>query len=506
MMNISQFLARNARKFPNKLAYIDGSNSLTYSEVDNIVNRLASSLSRLHIQPNDKVVLYLPNGLEFVYAYFSVLRLGAIVVPINTRLAKEEVKYILEHSDAKAIIAHHTLSQQLNPLINELDLIWIHTGSNSPPWISLETLINDGSPHLIECNRHDDDDASILYTSGTTGKPKGVLFTHRNILTVANMMAIETNMNKDSRLLHMMPLSHCAPLHLFFIGGLYVGATHVLASQFTPKDFLHLIQLHKITHFFGAPVAYLLTAKQSDIDEYDLSSVKYWLYGGAPLSTQEVQFVQQKFKSDRFMCLYGLTEAGPNGIYLSPEEHRHKAGSIGKHAALHCEAKIVNEKGEEVKVDEIGEILLAGEGTMKGYYKDPVKTAETIRNGWLYTGDLARKDNDGYIWIVDRKKDMIISGGVNIYPKEIEDVLKTHPSISDVAIIGVPHPDWGETAKAFVVTNEHIPNLEEECKRFLEGEVADYKIPRLFETIDELPRNASGKILKQLLRQKEVKA
>jgi acyl-CoA synthetase (AMP-forming)/AMP-acid ligase II len=289
---------------------------------------------------------------------------------------------------------------------------------------------------------------------------------------------------------------------LFFVGGTYVGATHVLAPTFSPEALLQLVEQHEITHFFGAPVAYLLAAKHPRLHEYDLSSVRYWTYGGAPLSRNEVLFIASKFRTDRLMCLYGLTEAGPNGTYLSPEEHDAKAGSVGKYAALHCEVKIVDDHGKEVPTGEIGEIVLRGESVMKGYYKDEEKTKETIKNGWLYTGDLARRDEDGYIWVVDRKKDMIISGGVNIYPKEIEDVLRTHPAIADVAVVGVPHPEWGETVKAFVVVSQPLENLADECKRFLEGKIADYKIPRLYEQIDELPRNATGKVLKQVLRGK----
>ncbi|MBA2875260.1 class I adenylate-forming enzyme family protein [Thermaerobacillus caldiproteolyticus] len=499
-MNISELLARNARKFPEKKAFIDGEAALSYREVDQAVNRLASSLGHLGIQRGDKVVLYMPNTKELVFAYFAVLRLGAIVVPVNARLVAEEVRYIIEHCEARAVIAHDWIYKELDPLVGQVDVFWIKTGNAQEGWVPLSELILSGAADPIVCPLKEDDEAAILYTSGTTGRPKGVLFTYRNILTVAIMMAIETKMDKESRILHMMPLSHSAPLHLFFIGGMYVGATHVLSPSFSPESLLNLVEKYKITHFFGAPVAYLLTAKHPRLHEYDLSSVNYWTYGGAPLSRNEVQFIAKQFRTDRLMCLYGLTEAGPNGTYLATEDHTTKAGSIGKQAALNCEIKIVDEHGNEVPVGEVGEIVLSGEGTMKGYYKDEEKTAETLKNGWLYTGDIARRDEDGYIWIVDRKKDIIISGGVNVYPKEIEDVLRTHPYIADVAVVGVPHPEWGETVKAFVVTTKPFNNLDDECKRFLMGKIADYKIPRLYQEIRELPRNATGKVLKQALR------
>jgi len=500
-MNLLELLARNARKYPLKEAIIENNVSLTYAEVDEVVNRIASALAKLGISQGDKVILYIPNTKEFVFSYFAVVRLGAIVVPVNVRLATEEVRYIIQHCEAKMVIAHEATYKELEPLVGKLNVIWVKTGDAADQWLTLSTLIAEGDTEQIECPLRGEDEVSILYTSGTTGRPKGVVFTNRNILTVANMMALETKMDKQSRILHMMPLSHSAPLHLFLFGGFYVGATHILSPLFTPELLLTFVEKYHITHFFGAPVAYLLTAKHPSLSQYDLSSVQYWVYGGAPLSRNEVKTIKEQFKTNRLMCVYGLTEAGPNGTYLSPEEHETKAGSIGRDAALHCEIKIVDDNGDEVASGEVGEVILAGDGTMKEYYKDEEKTKQTIRDGWLYTGDLAMRDEDGYIWIIDRKKDVIISGGVNIYPKEIEDILKTHPSITDVAVIGVPHDEWGETVKAFVVLAQPIGSLEEECKQFLAGKLADYKIPRLYETVENIPRNATGKILKHVLKE-----
>ncbi len=503
-MNISELLARNARKFPKKEAFVSNNKRYTYLEVEVKVNKLANSLRQHGIEKGDKVIIFTPNTMDFIYPYFAVQRLGAIVVPINARLATEELRYILEHSEAKAFIGHELLWNQVEPLVDDFSIMWISTGSHTEKWYQLNDLIESGYNEPISCDLKEDDLSTMLYTSGTTGKPKGVLLSNRNVLTVATMMCIETEINDKSRLLHMMPLSHSAPLNLFLVAGTYVGATHVLAPTFTPDLLLQLVSSEKITHFFGAPVAYLLTAKHPQIGEFDLSSVKRWVYGGAPLSKLEVQFVKEKFKSDQLMCVYGLTEAGPNGTYLSPEDHDRKAGSVGKRAALNCEIRIVNEQGEDVGVDEIGEIILRGEGNMVGYYKDPERTNETIRDGWLYTGDMGKKDEDGFIWIVDRKKDLILSGGVNIYPKEIEDTLRTHPDIDDVAVIGVPHPEWGETVKAFIQTSKHIPNVEELCKVYLADKLAKYKIPRYYEIIDELPRNATGKVLKHHLKERET--
>lgn len=501
-MNISKLLAHQASKNPNHEAIVTDSERITYTMWNDHVNQLADSFLRYGVKKGDKVILHMPNTKEFLYTYFAVHRIGAIIIPINAKLVLQEILYILKQSDAKVFITHEAVFDQVSDLPREVDLLFIKTGEKLGNWHSFETMIETGSPVEISCHLTEDDEASILYTSGTTGHPKGVLFTNRNILTVATMICIEMTMSPKSRILHMMPLSHSAPLHLFLIAGTYVGATHVLASTFSPELLLKNVDKEKTTHFFGAPVAYLTTARHPDIEKYDLSSMEYWIYGGAPLSQHDVHFVKNAFSTNRLMCVYGPTEAGPSGTLLEFDAQDTKAGSIGNRAALQCEVKIVNESGTEVKADEIGEIILRGEGNMKGYYKEAEKTNAVLKDNWLYTGDMATRDKDGYYWMVDRKKDIIISGGVNIYPKEIENALSAHPKIDDVAVIGVPNPDWGETVKAFIVLKEKVNSVDSMCQDFLEGKIAHYKIPKLYEELGALPRNATGKLLKNQLRQR----
>ncbi|WP_113926830.1 long-chain-fatty-acid--CoA ligase [Bacillus sp. P14.5] len=498
-MNISNLLERNARKYPFQEAVISGEHRVNYFELDQQVNKFASALRLQGITAGDKVVLFMPNTLEFVISYFSVLRLGAVIVPINAKLTGEEVRYILEHSDAAAFIVHELLFDAVSEVQGD-NLLLIKTGDGEDSWKSFSQLLQEGETGSIACTLTEDDEATILYTSGTTGKPKGVLFTYRNILSAATMMCVEMEMKPESRILHMMPLSHSAPLHLFLVAGTYVGAAHVLSPTFTPEALLKLVEGEKVTHFFGAPVAYLFTAIMPTIESFDLSSMKFWVYGGAPLSKPEVALIKEKFNTDRLCCVYGLTEAGPSGTLLLPAEHGGNEGSIGKRGALGTEIMIADDAGNELPPGEVGEILLYGEGNMKGYYKDSEKTNEAYHNEWLRTGDLARRDEEGYVWIVDRKKDLIISGGVNIYPKEVEEALMAHPSISEAAVIGVPHPEWGETVKAVVVSSEKMEDVKETCQTFLSGKLAGYKIPKLYEVVTELPRNATGKILKQVLR------
>lgn len=499
-MNISGLLERNARKYPQSEAVVGMVQRLTFTELDFLANAAAHGLKENGIGEGDKVVLFMPNVPEFVVAYFAVQRLKAVIVPINAKLTQKEIEYILDHSDAKALIAHELLFEAVKGL--ETDLLLIKTGEAVEGWLSFNEFSETAAAEAISSDAKEDEPSTILYTSGTTGQPKGVLFSHRNILSVAQMICVEMEMKPESRLLHMMPLSHSAPLHLFLAAGMIVGAKHVLVPTFTPDLLLDTVEKERTTHFFGAPVAYLMTAKHPEIGERDLSSMKWWIYGSAPLSAGEVKFVQEAFKTDNLVCVYGLTEAGPSGTLMTGPEHADKAGSIGKRAALHTELRIVDNEGEDIAPGEVGEILLRGEGNMLGYYKNDEATKAAFTGDWLKTGDLAKFDEDGFIWIVDRKKDLIISGGVNIYPKEIEEVLLSHPDIHETAVIGVPHAEWGETVKAYFAAGRELEAGE--IKSFVSEHLASFKIPRLFEQVEALPRNASGKILKQPLRERGV--
>ena len=298
-----------------------------------------------------------------------------------------------------------------------------------------------------------------------------------------------------------MPFTHSAPLNLTLVAGTMVGCTHVIASTFSPELLLQLVEKERTTHFFGAPVAYLMTAQHPDIAKTDLSSMTHWIYGGGPLAADHAAMVQKAFGSKQFYCVYGLTEAGPTGTLLLPQDDASKAGSIGKRAALNTEIRLVDENNGPVGTNEPGEIQLAGDGLMLEYWRNSEATvASSTEDGWLKTGDIAVRDEDGFYWVKDRKKDLIISGGVNVYPREIEDALATHPAVMESAVIGVPHPQWGESVKAYVVLKEALDDTEAELKAFLKPLLADYKIPRHVSVMNELPHNANGKVLKHELR------
>lgn len=494
-MTLPSYVARNARKYPHQAAVVEPNAQHSWAEVDKRVNQLANYLHQEHgIEAGHRVALFLPNNFAFVVSYFAIQRLGGVVVPINVRLTTNELTYILEDSGAELVVTCELTSLAVQPLHEKgLNVIWLD---------SLDELLDGLDSDDIGLTLDNEDACALLYTSGTTGRPKGVLFNHAALQAVGVMFALEMEYKPESRLLSLMPFTHSAPLNLSLIGGTMVGCTHILAPTFTPDLLLDLVEREKATHFFGAPVAYLLTAQHPQVSQRDLSSVTHWIYGGGPLASEHANLVRKAFNSDNFYCVYGLTEAGPTGCFLLPHEHASKAGSIGRRAAFHTEVRLVDEYNEPVKPGEPGELQLTGEGIMLGYWQNPEATNDILTDdGWLRTGDIAIQDDDGYYWVKDRQKDLIISGGVNVYPREVEDALATHPAVMESAVVGVAHPVWGESVHAVVVLNAALDEPETVLKEHLKMHLAEYKIPRSFTFTDELPHNANGKVLKHVLRE-----
>lgn len=495
-MIIPAYVARNARKYPSQEAVIDGNLRVSWQQLDQHVNLFAGILSQQHgVKAGDRVCLVLPNNYAFIVAHFAIQRLGAIVAPINVKLTASELVYIFEDAESSLVITCDMTSSQALKACAELKLA--HLVVNDMP------AFTDANHHVSEFERLPEqaiyEPATLLYTSGTTGRPKGVLFDHKALLFVGMMFATEMHYGPRSRLLSLMPFTHSAPLNLSLVGGTLVGSTHVIAPTFTPDLLLNLVQKEQTTHFFGAPVAYLLTAQHPDIAHADFSSMTHWIYGGGPLAGDHARRVQQAFRSDQFYCVYGLTEAGPTGSLLLPEEHATKAGSVGHRAAAFTEIRVVNIDGDIAEINEPGEIHIGGEGVMREYWRNPKATAEIFtEDGWIRTGDIGVRDADGFYWVKDRIKDLIISGGVNVYPREVEDALASHPAVLEAAVIGVPHEEWGETVKACVVLRD--PLEESELRHHVAERLADYKRPRVYAFMDELPHNANGKVLKHELR------
>lgn len=501
-MNIGSFLTLTARKNPDRPAIYCEDRSYTYREFNERVNRLANGIAQLGICKGEKIALMMKNSDFFVFTFFAAAKLGAVVVPVNFRLAPSEVHYILKQSDAVMTVCDQEYEKTIYEAMQGTDVHIVVTVGESR--LEGQFSYNDvlaSSAEEPDVEVTDTDEVEILYTSGTTGKPKGALFTHNQIFKVGLTMIVNMGIREHERFLHLAPLFHSAQLNLFLVPGVMLAGTHVIHRDFHPVKTLQAIQEYKITHFFAIPTMYNFMLQVPNAADYDLSSIRRCGYGAAPMAPELVKKSMELLKTDQFYNLCGLTEAGPGGILLDPEGHKTHLGKGGK-AIFLSEARVVNAEGEDVKPGAIGEFILRSDTIMKEYYKKPEDTKRTIKDGWLYTGDLATIDEDGFITLVDRKKDMIISGGENVYSVEVESVLYEHPAVLEAAIIGLPDEVWGEAVCAVIVPKEGMVIDEQEIRSFCRVKLAGYKVPRKIFIEQELPRNASGKILKYQLRNK----
>ncbi|MFF2528028.1 class I adenylate-forming enzyme family protein [Brevibacillus sp. NPDC058079] len=502
-MNIGSSLVRNANMMPDRVAIIYQDQTYTYEQLNRIVNRLAHGLLSLGITKGEKICFMMKNSNIFPIALFAAAKIGAVTVPINVRLTKSEAAYLIDHSDAKLVI----YDEEFGALIEQArsakvaHCIAVHH-AQAEGHLSLQQVLteNVNDPDVV-VEQHDD--SHILYTSGTTGRPKGAVFDHhRAILFIFHSLGLSGE-TMNSRILHFMPFFHGAGFSILF-KDLFLGQTVVIQQKFDPVEVLKAIDHYKIQSFIAVPTMYNMMLQVPDAAQYDLSSIESLRYGGAPMSPELIKKSMELFKTDQFNNRCGLTEGGPSGIYLYPEEHKEKLGTSGK-ARFLTEAKVVDKDGKEIAPGEIGELLLRSDMIMKGYYKNSEATAEAIRDGWLYTGDLCSVDVDGFITLVDRKKDMIISGGSNIYSVEVENILYAFDGVLEAAVIGVPDEKWGEIVAAVIVAKPGYTIDRTELIEFCRKHLAGYKIPRAVIFTDVLPRNPSGKILKYELRSRYIK-
>ncbi|MDQ0483752.1 class I adenylate-forming enzyme family protein [Guptibacillus hwajinpoensis] len=499
-MNIGSTMAMNARRHPDKEAIIYGDKRYTYQEFNERVNQLANGLLSLNVQKGDKVALMMKNSDQYAICFYAAAKIGAVLVPINFRLVSREVRYILEQSDATFVFCDDEFAENIEESRSAVIQHVICT-SNSPfpdHYTINEILSEDRGEPQVTVEEHDD--VEILYTSGTTGRPKGVLLDHKRVMNVGIIMLAGLGLNPKDRFLHIAPLFHSAQLNLFMVTGFFLGATHVIHRDFHPVSTLETIGKEQITFFFGVPAMYTHLLQVPNKENYDLSSITRCAYGAAPMAPEIVKQSIELFKMDQFYNLCGLTEGGPGGIILMPEDHATKLGSGGK-AFFFTEARVVDESMQDVQVGRVGELVLRGETIMKEYYKKPEETKKAFEGGWLHTGDLAQIDEEGFITIVDRKKDMMISGGENVYSIEVEEVMYEHPQVLEAATIGIPDKVWGEMVAAVIVPKPGEAIDEDEFQKFCRQSLAGYKVPRKLFIVEQLPRNASGKILKFQLRE-----
>lgn len=502
-MNIGSYLALNARRHPEKMALTYNERQYSYEQFNKKVNQFANGLLQLGINKGEKIALMLKNSDYFAISYFAAAKIGAVIVPVNFRLVAREVHYILDQSDSVIVVCDeeydHLISEAKQGIsfIRHVITVLNPIVQGHIPFNQVLSSIDDEPDVEVKGS----DDLHIMYTSGTTGQPKGAVFDHERVVKIVIGVTGMLGLQPQDKFLHVAPLFHIAQLCIFLIPGFFLGTSHVIHQEFNPIEVAKTIEKERITLFFGVPTMYNYLLQIPDVKTYDFSSVKRCGYGAAPMAPELVKQSMELFQTDQFYNLCGLTEGGPSGIYLTPEEHRIKMGKSGKYPLLFTEVKVVDEEGKEVPTGVVGEMILRGETIMKEYYKKPKETEKTLRDGWLYTGDLAVKDEDGYMTLVDRNKDMVISGGENVYSIEVENTLYEHPDILEVAVIGTPDPKWGEVVTSVIVTKLGKAISEKEIESFCRSRLAGYKIPRKVIFVDELPRNASGKIQKFKLRE-----
>ncbi len=504
---VGELIRRAAHKTPEMPAFVYENEALTYKEIEERTLHIAGWLQKQGIEFGEKVGIISKNNLAFVEIVFGIAHSGGVSVPINFRLVQEEFVYIINNSDTKILFIEEEYAPMITSvrerLTNVEDVVVID-GSPSEGMRSYASIFDESvSYQPIDEDVRDDDDCMICYTSGTTGYPKGAVLSHKNLLMSAMNSAFDTQASRGSKQLTVTPLFHIAGIGNVLISCTLGGTTYI-HREFDPVKIHKTIHEEKIGGLFLVPAMWNAVTSVPNIADYDLSSVLRASTGAAICPIELKHRIMHFFPNAGIFDAFGQTEMSPTTTCLLPEDSLRKTNSVGK-PVMNVEVRVVDENMNDVPLGEIGEIVYRGPTLMKGYYKNPEATAEAFKGGWFHSGDLVRMDDEGFIYVVDRKKDMIISGGENIYPAEVEAALYKHDAVHEVAIIGVPDEKWGETVKAFVVLKPGRTMTAEEVIDHCKAHLASYKKPKYVEFISELPRNPSGKILKRVLREQPVK-
>jgi len=492
-MFMTDILQNYATQQANATATVYEDKQMTYSEFYQHSEHFAAYLQQQGYEKNDVIALYTLNSDLFLIAYIGIQLAGYVAMPINTKLSAREVDFIVSHSQAKGLI----YDERIAAILADVAYVFQHVIALN----DMKTIIeqNEGQRQPVQLQA--DDTAVVMYTSGTTGKPKGVMLTHQNIVSAAAIWSLSMNMTTEDSMFICTPLFHCAGLHVFAMSMFYRGGALIIEESFSPKNTLQQLAKTRATIFFGVPSMYTMLLNTPDFKDHTFEELRLLCYGAAPMPYELVKQVKEALPNVKVQNLYGQTENTPAATSLLDADALTKIGSVGKPLAQ-TEIRVVDSFGEAVPAGEVGEICVKGPQVMKGYLRNEQETARTIRDGWLYSGDLGRFDDEGYLYIVDRKKDMIIRGGENIYPIEIEEVLYQLPEILEAAVVGLPHEVYGEVPKAFVVLKEGKLLDEASILSYCLSQLAKYKVPYEIEFLAQLPRNASGKVLKHTLRPK----
>ena len=513
MLNLSVILDDSAKRYPSKAAFTFMDTDHSYAQINEAANQVANGLIQMGIKANDKVALSCLNLPAFPIVYFGIIKIGAVVVPLSVLLKQEEIEYVLKDCEAKAYFCFSGTAElpmgkfgyaAFKTVAECAHFFMIMPSIDMPSGINtIQTLqgLMEGQLSTYEMYpSFAEDTCVIIYTSGTTGKPKGAELTHSNLLQNAIISCDLMDSSSEDIGLIVLPLFHIFGMSVQMNAAIYKGSSSILLARFDAENVFALMQKYKVTNFAGVPTMYWALLNYHDPKfNYSLiaNTLRICLSGGASLPVKVLEDFEKRF-SVQIMEGYGMSEGSPVVTFNQLTIGR-KPGSVGT-PVWGVEVKLIDTLGNEVPVGERGELLYRGHNVMKGYYKMPIETEKTLKNGWLYSGDIAIKDADGFYFIVDRIKDMIIRGGLNVYPREIEEVMIKHEAVSLVAVIGIPHEEMGEEVKAFVVLKEGKSVTETELIVWTKEHVAAYKYPRYIDIVSHLPMSATGKILKRELR------
>lgn len=498
---------RSAARYPDKTAVVCGAVSWTFREFDTICNRIANGLAGRGIQRGDRVALLSRNSHAFVAMRFALAKLGAVLVPINFMLKVDEVAYILRHCGARLLCMGPDmleLGQRAAAQDTQVeDFLWLPGAdvTQAPANIGIDTfdklLQSPARPPDTPIDARDL--AQIIYTSGTESLPKGAMLTHEAIMWQYVDCLVDGEINRHDIILHALPLYHCAQLDTFFGPAMYCGATSIITDQPTAENLLDMLARHRATLFFAPPSIWIALLRSRLFDQSDLSCLTKGYYGAAIMPVEVLRELNRRLPAVRLWNFYGQTEIAPVATVLYPDEQISRAGAAGR-AALNVETRVVDEAMCDVATGEVGEIVHRSPQLLLGYYNDAERTAAAFEGGWFHSGDLGIRDADGYITVVDRKKDMIKTGGENVASREVEETIYQLDAISEVAVVGLPHPYWIEAVAAIVVLKEGRSLSEAEIIDHCRSHMAHFKAPRRVLFVENLPRNPSGKLLKRELR------
>jgi fatty-acyl-CoA synthase len=494
---------RTAARYPDKPGIITEDRRLTFGEFDRAVNRCANALAGRGLAKGDRLALLSHNCWQYAVLAFATARLGVVLVPINFMLGAAEIAFILRHSSATAMVTEGALGATAEKAIESAGTPcsvrgWI--GAAVPDgWEDVDTWIDGGADSPIETLVADDDPVRLMYTSGTESRPKGVLLSSRSLISQYVSCAIDGGMSVEDVEVHALPMYHCAQLDCFLSVDVYLGATSVIVPGPDPATLLATIEREKITKLFCPPTVWISLLRHPDFDTRDLSSLRKGYYGASPMPVEVLRELQQRLPDVRLWNFYGQTEMAPVATILQPHEQLSHAGSAGR-TALNVETIVVDDEDNELPPGSVGEIVHRSPHATLGYHDDEDKTADAFRNGWFHSGDLGVFDSDGYLTIVDRKKDMIKTGGENVASREVEEAIYQLDAVAEVAVFGISHPHWIEAVTAVVVPKPGATLTAEQVQEHAAGILAGYKRPKYVVFADSLPKNPSGKILKKELR------